>query len=292
MPKSAAEYREKIYPVIMDVHARAGYWGVQIPVGGVPFDGDGVLTEVGITQLKEQRAIIEKAGLHLSSVGGSWDPDWRFCIKPHIQAAKVHGSKYLYGPFATPFQLFPPDVAGGEDSVAWTRGQIERFSKLLKEEIGPFAAEHGVIICEEPLQRFERMPIRLKEAVELVEMTGINEFKVMIDTCHESADGEGPEKYRSYVERLVKVNGLHGAHISAIHRGLLYESWYNKEFYGDFFGPLFENGFDGEIALETFDATDPTVGMVKINRMKFEHPVGVLINQLSYATYMLDGIKK
>ena len=291
LPETAEEYREKIYPIIMEVHAKAGYWGVQIPVGGVDFDENGILTENGIALLKRQKEIVEAAGLHGSAVGGSWDADWNLCIKPHIQAAKVLGSKYLYGPFATPFLLFPEDVAGGDDSVAWAKEQCKRFSKLLIEEIGPFAAEHGVSLCEEPLQRFERMPIRLKEAVELAEMTNIEEFNIMIDMCHEFADGEGPDKYRGYVERLYASNNMHGAHISAVHRGKLYESWFNREYFEGFFKPLFENGFDDEIALETFDATDPVVGMAKINREKFKHPVGVLINQLVWATEMLKDLK-
>ena len=292
VPETAEEYRTKVYPMIIEMHAKAGYWGIQVPVGGVLYDENGVLTEQGVAQLKAQRKILEDAGLHISCVGGCWVPDWTQCIKPHIEAAHVLGTKYMYGPFSTPFLMFPEDVQGGEDSVIWAREQCKRFSKLLKEEIGPYAAKHGVQLCEEPLQRFERMPIRLKEAVELAEMTQIDEFNVMIDTCHEFADGEGPELYKSYVDRLYAANSLHGAHISAVHRGKLYESWFNKEFFQDFFGPLFAHGFDGEISIETFDATDPVVGMAKVNREKFKNPIGVMINQLVYSTYMLKDIVK
>jgi hypothetical protein len=134
------------------------------------------------------------------------------------------------------------------------------------------------------------MPIRLREATELAEMTQINEFNIMIDMCHEYCDGEGPEKYKSYVDRLYAADSLHGAHISAVHRGKLYESWFNKQYFKDFFGPLFAHGFEDEISIETFDATDPVVAMAKVNREKFEHPIGVMINQLVYATYMLHDI--
>lgn len=292
MPETAEEYREKVYPLIIELHAKAGYWGIQVPVGGVLYNEEGLLTEQGVAQLKRQREILEDAGLNISCVGGCWVPDWTQCIKPHIEAAHVLGSKYLYGPFSTPFLMFPEDVMGGEDSVAWAKEQCKRFSNLMKEEIGPYAEKFGVVMCEEPLQRFERMPIRLKEAVEIAEMTQIEQFKVMIDMCHEFADGEGPEKYRSYVDRLYAANSMHGAHISAVHRGKLYESWFNKEYFNDFFQPLLDHGFDGEISIETFDATDPVVGMAKVNREKFKNPIGVMINQLVYSTYMLKDIIK
>jgi sugar phosphate isomerase/epimerase len=290
LPKSAAEYRDKVYPMIMEMHAKAGYWGVQIPVGGVYFDADGILTEESKALLKQQKQICEQAGLNISTVGGSWVADWTQCLKPHIEATSVLGAQYMYGPMSTPFLYFPDEVAGGGDSVVWAREQCKRFSQLLKEELGPYAAKHGVILCEEPLQRFERMPIRLREATELAEMTQINEFNIMIDMCHEYCDGEGPEKYKSYVDRLYAADSLHGAHISAVHRGKLYESWFNKQYFKDFFGPLFAHGFEDEISIETFDATDPVVAMAKVNREKFEHPIGVMINQLVYATYMLHDI--
>ncbi len=291
MPQTAEEYREEVFPILMEMHVKAGYWGVQIPVGGVLFDENGDLTNKGIAQIERQVEIVKDAGLHVSSVGGCSDSDWRIGIRPQIQAAKIMESKYLYGPFATPFLYFPNNVNGGDDAIAWIKERCKSFSQLLKEEIGPYAAELGVILCEEPLQRFERMPIRLREAVELAEMANIEQFKIMIDMCHEHADGDGPEGYRKHIERLAAGGHLHGAHVSAVHRGKLYESWYNKCYFEDFFKPLFDNGFDSEIAIETFDAIDPVVGMVRINREKFKHPVGVMINQLVYTTNMLKDIK-
>ena len=292
VPSSAAEYRTKIYPALMEMHAKVGYWGVQIPVGGVPCDENGVLTEQGIKQLKEQKKAVEAAGLHISAVGGSWFQEWEKCIKPQIQSANVLGSKYLYGPFATTFLHFPEGVASGDDAIAWANKQVDNFASLLQQEIGPYARSKGVILCEEPLQRFERMPIRLKEAVALALKADINEFKIMIDMCHEFADGEGPEIYKGYVNQLAKAGKLHGVHVSPVHRGKLYESWFNKQYFDGFFKPLFENGYDGEISIETFDAIDPVVTPAKVNRKKFKHPVGVMINQLVYTAGMLEGMKK
>ena len=40
------------------------------------------------------------------------------------------------------------------------------------------------------------MPIRLKEAVQLALSADIDQYKVMVDMCHEFADGEGPIKFR------------------------------------------------------------------------------------------------
>ena len=291
MPESAEEYRQKIYPPLMEMHAKAGYYGVQIPVGGVYFDDQGMLTEESISLLKRQKEIVESAGLVASAVGGYWVEDWTQCIKPHIQAANVLGSKFIYGPFSSPFLYFPEGASSGESSMDWVDGQIDSFSKLLQEEIGPFAAKYDVTICEEPLQRFERMPIRLREAVKLAKKANIANFKIMIDMCHECCDGDGPEEFTQHVNELVEAGHFHGVHISAVHRGKLYKSWFNQEYFNDFFRPILAHGYTGEISIETFDAIEPVVEAAKVNRRKFSNPVGVMINQLVYSANKLHNLQ-
>ena len=48
--------------------------------------------------------------------------------------------------------------------------------------------------------------------------------------------------------------------------------------------------YDGEISIETFDAMEPVVEAAKINRKIFEHPIGVMINQLIYTADKLSKI--
>lgn len=290
VPESADEYRGKVYPLIMEMHAKAGYWGVQIPVGGVEADENGMLTENGKNLLRQQKEILDAAGLHASAVGGLWVADWTQCVKFHIQAANALGSKYLYGPLSTPFLYFPEGASSGEASMDWIDQRIEEFSQTLKNEIGPFAAKYDVTLCEEPLQRFERMPLRLKEAVQLALKADIDQFKIMVDMCHEFADGEGPAKYREYITTLHNAGKLHGIHISAVHRGKLYESWFNQQYFNDFFAPFIEFGYKGEISIETFDAMEPVVEAAKINRRMFKNPIGVMINQLRYSVDKLSKI--
>ncbi len=290
VPETAEEFRAEIYPSIIELHAKAGYYGIQIPVGGVYFDDSGMLTEKSIELLKRQKDIIESTGMVPSAVGGYWVADWTQCIKPHIQASNVLGSPYIYGPFATPFLYFPEGASSGEAAMDWVDVHIEKFAKLLQEEIGPFAAKYGVTICDEPLQRFERMPIRLKEAVGLALKANIDQFKIMVDMCHEFADGDGPVKFRERLKRLHDADKLHGIHISAVHRGKLYESWFNQQYFNEFFTPYFELGYDGEISIETFDATEPVVETAKVNRRIFKNPIGVMINQLVYSADKLSKV--
>ena len=289
IPQSADEYRKKVFPKVMDLHKRAGYYGVQVPVGGVPFDENGMLTEAGIELVKEMKALLDEVGLNISAVGGRFEDDWTKNIKPQIQAANLLGSKYLYGPFSTPFMYFP-EVNSGNETADWVQEHLDGFSQTLKNEIGPFAAKYDVTVCEEPLQRFERALVTLKEATELAIKTDIPQFKIMIDMCHESTDGEGPESYREYVQQLAAADKLQGLHISAIHRGKLYKSWFNQEYFNDFFRPVLEAGYAGEVSIEVFDATEPVVNAVKINRRKFTNPLGVMINNFNYATDKLSKL--
>lgn len=289
MPQSADEYRSNIFPKIMELHKRAGYFGVQVPVGAVPFDEDGMLLPSGIELAKQLKELLTNIGLHISAVGGRFEDDWTKNIKPQIQAANLLGSKFLYGPFSTPFMYFP-EVNSGEETVDWVEKHLEGFSQTLRNEIGPFAAKYDVTVCEEPLQRFERALVTLKEATELAIKTDIPQFKIMIDMCHECTDGEGPESYKGYVERLAAANKLQGIHISAIHRGKLYKSWFNQQYFNEFFGPVLDAGYAGEVSIEVFDATEPVVNAVKVNRRKFTSPVGVMINNLVYSTDKLSKL--
>ena len=125
LPETADEYRSQVYPLIMEMHAKAGYWGVQIPVGGVEADEDGMLTENAINLLAQQKEILDNAGLHISAVGGLWVADWKQCLKFHIQAANKLGSKYLYGPHSTPFLYFPEGASSGDASMDWVDERIE-----------------------------------------------------------------------------------------------------------------------------------------------------------------------
>ncbi|MCM8539536.1 MAG: sugar phosphate isomerase/epimerase [Lentisphaeraceae bacterium] len=289
MPQSANEYRSKVFPKIMEAHKRAGYFGVQVPVGGVPFDDNGMLTPEGIALGKELKELLSGIGLHISAVGGRFEDDWTKNIKPQIQAANLLGSKFLYGPFSTPFMYFP-EVNSGEETVDWVENHLEVFSQTLRNEIGPFAAKYDVTVCEEPLQRFERALVTLKEATDLAIKTDIPQFKIMIDMCHECTDGEGPESYKGYVERLAAADKLQGLHISAVHRGKLYKSWFNQQYFNEFFGPVLKAGYAGEISIEVFDATEPVVNAVKVNRRKFKNPLGVMINNLAYSTDKLSKL--
>jgi hypothetical protein len=289
LPESAAQYRSEVFPLLMDMHVKAGYYGVQVPAGGIPFDREGELTAEAVNLIAQQVEMIQNAGLAISTVGGSWNSDWTQCIKPQAQAAKLMGSEFLFGPFSTPFLLFPENCYG-EAAVKWIKQQHNNFHQTFKNEIGPYLKSLGVIMCEEPLQRFERMPAHLKECTELALREGMEQFSVMIDTCHEFADGAGPQAFGIYVKQLAESGKLNGAHISALHRGKIYESWFNQQFFNEFFGPLFEQGFEGEIAIETFDATQPVVEVAKVNREKFKHPIGVLINQLHYACEMIKDL--
>ena len=290
MPQSADEYRKNVFPKIMDLHKRAGYHGVQVPVGGVPFDDEGMLTAEGIELVKELKELLTNTGLQISAVGGRFEDEWTKNIKPQIQVANLLGSKFLYGPFSTPFMYFPEGVNSGNETADWVEKHLETFSQTLRNEIGPFAAKYDVVVCEEPLQRFERTLVTLKEATELAIKTDIPQFKIMIDMCHECTDGEGPEGFKDYVEQLAKADKLQGIHISAVHRGKLYKSWFNQQYFNEFFGPVLEAGYAGEISIETFDATEPVVNAVKINRRKFENPLGVMINNLVYATDKLSKL--
>ena len=99
-------------------------------------------------------------------------------VRQAVLAAEAVGVTNLVGPL----------YAGVGRTWLATADERARDLDLLEgelRELATFAAEHGVILCVEPLNRFETSFINLtSQAVELVDRVGHPACQIMLDTFH------------------------------------------------------------------------------------------------------------
>lgn len=276
MPKSASEYRDKVYPNLLRFLKKAGFVVVEIPVntGTVPL-------------CKQLRKEIERQQLRVTAVGGSGE-DLEASLKPKIDCTHALGARLLAGPVVLEFKKYPENKIG-DARVAWAKKRLKELREPMRR-VAEYAKSKDVRLAVEPLNRFELPGLnRLADAIAFVRAVDHPNFGVMIDTCHEMSDGEGPFKFARQVKTLMQMNKLYHVHISSIHRGRIDQAWIN--WYG-FFRPLIKNGYQGNMSMEIFDATLPFSEAVHINRRRFANPPEVVLAALIASAKRLEQIEQ
>jgi D-psicose/D-tagatose/L-ribulose 3-epimerase len=99
-------------------------------------------------------------------------------IRHCIEAAQTLGARNLVGPlFATvgrTWQATPDERAKDVDLLVHQHSQLARF-----------AGDHGVVLCIEPLNRFETSFLNLaSQAIEVVDRVDHPSCRIMLDTFH------------------------------------------------------------------------------------------------------------
>ncbi len=276
MPESAEDYREQVYPALLDFLKQAGYAAVEIPVNS------GTLQ-----QCSELRKLIEDRKLKVTGVGMRGD-DLEASLKALVDRTHAIGAKLVVGPFVLQFKVVPENTIG-DDRVKWVRKKVKSLVEPIRN-VAKYGKSKDVKIAVEPLNRFELPGMnRLQEAINFAKAVDHPNFGVMIDTCHEFSDGEGPGKFARQVKTLMEMNKLFHCHISAIHRGRIDKSWIQ---WGPFFGTLIKNGYKGNMSMEIFDSTKPFSEVVHINRPSFKNPPEVALSALLITAKRLQKLEE
>ncbi len=276
MPRSAKEYRQNVFPKILDFLKLAGYVAVEVPVNTAT-----------IPLCKTLKKEISKRGFGVTAVGMAGE-DLESSLKPKIDCAHALGAKLLVGPIVLPFKQYP-DNAIGNARVAWVSQRLNSLEEPMRK-VAEYAKSKDVKLAVEPLNRFELPGLnRLQEAIDFVKAVDHPNFGVMVDTCHEMSDGEGRAVFAYQMKTLAKMGKLYHCHISAIHRGRIDRGWFDWE---GIFGPMLANGFNGYMSMEIFDATLPFSEVVHINRNQFENPMEVALEALIHSAENLQKVEK
>lgn len=174
-----------------------------------------------------------------------------------IDCAQALGATKVIGPM---FQ-----VLGRFSGAGPTPDERERAAELLAQ-VAPRAAEAGVTLAIEPLNRFEcHVCTTLGAAVDLARRVGHAAVGVMVDTFHAHIEEKDtPAAIRAAGERLVHV------HVSESDRGT---PGTGQVDFASVFGALADVGYDGDLVVEAFGRAVPELAAAtRIWRDTFESP--------------------
>jgi D-psicose/D-tagatose/L-ribulose 3-epimerase len=143
-------------------------------------------------ELDEARAaaMIRAAGLGVS-VCAAMGPD-RDLVHPDA-AVRASGASYVRRCVEAAAALGAPSVVGPLYSAVGRTWQMSvderaRVTELLVDQLAPlaaYAADHGVCLCVEPLNRFETSFLNLaSQAIEVVDRVGGPGIGLLLDTFH------------------------------------------------------------------------------------------------------------
>jgi len=159
--------------------AKIGYDWIEIPLEG--------LDDIDYAQAA---TVIKENGLGISCTG-ALGPD-RDLISPD-PAIRENAKAYVRGAIDAAQQLGATNLVGPFYSAVgrtWQQTEAERQSDLelvvaSLKELGAYAADHGVVICLEPLNRFETSFMNLASQIaELVDRVDSPGVAMMLDTFH------------------------------------------------------------------------------------------------------------
>jgi D-psicose/D-tagatose/L-ribulose 3-epimerase len=229
------EKLKDLAPIVAEI----GYDWIEVPI-----------ENLGDLDFSEGAAIIKGAGLEVGTCAAMGpdrdliheDPKVREnginYLRACIEACETIGATNLVGPLYS---------AVGR---TWQQTAQERAKDLdlLVENLGglaAYAADHGVILCVEPLNRFETSFINLAEqAIEVVDRVDNPACQIMLDTFHMNIEEKSPgDAIRATGSRLKQ---LHSCESDRGTPGSGNVAW------DDVAQALHDINYDGPVVIESF----------------------------------------
>jgi D-psicose/D-tagatose/L-ribulose 3-epimerase len=221
-----------------------GYDGVEIPLNApAELDVDWAAQEVkqcGL-QVTTVTALPQQANL----IGDSeWEQHTAIGhLRACIQVTRRLGASLLCGPLYSPVGR----LAGRPRTAREWRRAVANLG-----EVARIAADNGVRLALEPLNRFETYFLNtLADTLALVEETGSESLGVQLDTFHANIEEKDvAEATRACGRRLYHV------HVSDNDRGICGSGHVDWD---GIFAALQEIGYDGWVVVESFSQTLPQI---------------------------------
>jgi D-psicose/D-tagatose/L-ribulose 3-epimerase len=245
-----------------------GYDGVEIPAGDGP-----------VAHYHSVRQMADDAGLACTAIAMatpeadpiSPDKSNRKAalerIKSRIECAEILGSPVLGGPLYASHKLFHDELPGEEE--------FKRSAEVLAQA-AEFAAQAGVTLCLEPLNRFEIQLVNTTtDARRIVDLAAHTRVGILYDTHHAHIEEASHSK-------AFAACGSHLGHVhfSESHRGTLGTGMLDWE--GVRAG-LAASGFDGWCVVEAFGTyVDGLRQAANVHRNCFESRDEVLQQALGF----------
>ena len=207
----------------------------------------------------------------------SRDPDVRAAglafLESRVDITAALGGSILMGPVVVPYGAFVHAAANGEgvwsDALQDELGARYANAAPVLDQLGRHAERKGVKIAIEPITHWETPgPNKLQQLIDFLARVPSTAIGAVIDSAHETLDGDGPEAFAGQVAWLADAARLHYVQASPPDRGGLASSWLP---WGALFGPLLAR-YHGPVAIEIFNALPDFAAGLRLSRRKYWIP--------------------
>jgi sugar phosphate isomerase/epimerase len=225
----------------------------------------------------EDVQLATNAGATFACDPSSPDPSVRAAglafLQSRVDITAALGGSILMGPVVVPYGAFVQAAPDGQGvwSDALQDELATRYANAapVLEELGQYADRKEVKIAIEPITHWETPgPNKLQQLIDLLTRVPSTAIGAVIDSAHETLDGDGPEAFAGQVAWLADARRLHYVQASPPDRGGLASSWLP---WGALFGPLLAR-YPGPVAIEIFNALPDFAAGLRLSRRKYWIP--------------------
>jgi D-psicose/D-tagatose/L-ribulose 3-epimerase len=193
-------------------------------------------------------------------------------LKSRVDITAALGGEIMMGPIVIPYGVFPTTDS---NSPIWS-DELQEHLKVryanaqpILNELGDYAQDCNVKLAIEPITHWETPgPNKLSQLIDFLDGVDSKQVGVVIDSAHETLDGDGPEIFKKQVKDLAKEGRLHYIQVSPPDRGAVHTSWLPWQ---SFLEPILPV-YNGPIAIEIFNAIPDFVNSLRLTRRKFWIP--------------------
>lgn len=282
MKPTDTAYRKLVVEHIKKLHA-LGYSGFEFPIAPTfPLN-----YAQDVQNYQDLRAYLDSEGLAeikiATNVGATrtYDPTSPYpqqqqealnYLKSRVDITAALRGEILMGPLILPYGIFPTtdfnEPIWSDALQDWIPPHYQRSQPILNE-LGNYAASKQVKLAIEPITHWETPgPNKLSQLLEFLAGVESPQVGVVIDSAHETLDGDGPEALKEQVAQLHAQNRLHYVQVSPPDRGAVHTSWLPWQ---GFLLPILEV-YSGPIAIEIFNAIPVFAKSLRLSRRKFWIP--------------------
>lgn len=276
------DYRNVIVQHIKKLQ-KVGYTGFEFPIA--PKETKNY--EKDLTDYANLRSYMDEQGLGnvkiTTNVGATrtFDPSSPYpeqrqealeYLKSRVDITATLGGEILMGPIIIPYGVFPTtdfnEPIWSDELQAHLKVRYKNAQPTLNE-LGKYAEGKNVKLAIEPITHWETPgPNKLSQLIEFLGGVESKQVGVVIDSAHETLDGDGPDIFRGQVETLAEQGRLHYIQISPPDRGAVHTSWLPWQSFLEPILPVYK----GPIAIEIFNAIPAFINSLRLSRRKFWIP--------------------
>ncbi|NET34245.1 MAG: sugar phosphate isomerase/epimerase [Cyanothece sp. SIO1E1] len=276
------EYRKVVIQHIKELQ-KFGYTGFEFPIA----PGNNKNYAKDIDDYAALRGAMDVAGLSeikiTTNVGATrtFDPSSAYpqqrkealdYLRSRVDITAALRGKIMMGPIVLPYGVFPTtDFNEPIWSDQLQTALIPRYANAqsILNELGQYAESKNVKLAIEPITHWETPgPNKLSQLINLLEGVANKQVGVVIDSAHETLDGDGPEIFKQQVDALFQQERLHYIQVSPPDRGALHTSWLPWQAFLQPILPVYQ----GPIAVEIFNAIPAFINSLRLTRRKFWIP--------------------